>query len=249
MITPRSRRCGAALRSRPAIALLFQIDRGTPPRLSVVSGKTPTSTGVTESKPHSSDELRQPQSFVPRRVGQERRRLLADRDLHRAREVGAGRGRRPALRIAFEDLCPAFERATELVGPPVVERRQELVEELGVARRQLDAVVTGLPRPRGDVAVLARPARAPRRWSSRARAPAGTPASGTNAEPTARATGPGARTAYGWCQASIENRPPWPTWSQIAAPSACTASTIGVKRRTRSRVCTSVMPGDVRPSS
>ena len=34
----------------------------------------------------------------------------------------------------------------------------------------------------------------------------------------------------------------------MAAPSACTASTIGAIASTRSRVCTNVMPGDVRPS-
>ena len=35
----------------------------------------------------------------------------------------------------------------------------------------------------------------------------------------------------------------------MAAPSAWTASIIGAKRRTLSRVSTQLMPGDVRPSA
>ena len=47
----------------------------------------------------------------------------------------------------------------------------------------------------------------------------------------------------------MANSPPWPTWSQMAAPARCTASTIGARRSTRSLVWTRVMPGLVRPSA
>ena len=55
--------------------------------------------------------------------------------------------------------------------------------------------------------------------------------------------GPWRRLAYGSCHASIEYRPPWPTWSTIAAPARCTSATMSAIAKTRSRVFTSVMPG------
>jgi hypothetical protein len=59
---------GAALRNRPLIALLFQIERGIPPRDSVVSGNTDTCTGVTAWKPNdsASDAISTPSSQVVR---------------------------------------------------------------------------------------------------------------------------------------------------------------------------------------
>ena len=47
-------RDGAAFSKRVRIAFCSHNDDGTPPRLSVVSGNTETSTGVTASNPHSS---------------------------------------------------------------------------------------------------------------------------------------------------------------------------------------------------
>src|SRR6202011_4999225 len=62
----RRRRDGAAARSRVFIDWLVQRDDGTPPRLSVVSGNTDTSTGVTASYPHSatSSQVRSASSSV-----------------------------------------------------------------------------------------------------------------------------------------------------------------------------------------
>ena len=64
----------------------------------------------------------------------------------------------------------------------------------------------------------------------------------------AASSGPCRRLAYGSCHASMANRPPWPSWSMIAAPSAWTASTIGDRRAIFSGVSTHVIPGEVRPS-
>ena len=51
-VARRARR-GAAVRKRARMAVLSHRPDGARPRLSVVSGKTDTSTGVTASKPHS----------------------------------------------------------------------------------------------------------------------------------------------------------------------------------------------------
>ena len=124
-----------------------------PPRDRVVSGNTDTShrrDGVVAEVLH---QPAQRDALVPCGVPGEGRRLLPHRHLHGDREVVAG-ALGDALADEAEHEGPALQRSAELVVAPVPERRQELVDQLGVARRELEAVVAGLARPRGGLAVL-----------------------------------------------------------------------------------------------